>query len=283
MTGLGSDLMAVIAALISYPIKGCAGVHLERATVEPTGLPQDRAFMVVDDRGVARTQRRDPRLATLRPAVSADGRSLVVGAPGAAEVQVEVDLDSARRDVEMFGVPHPGIDQGDEVAAWLSEVLDAPSRLVRVPPERRRVADGWVSGLSHYADSSAVHLIAQASLDELNARLAGRGEPPAPMERFRPNVVVAGWPEPHLEDRIRWMTAGRATLAYAKLAIRCAVPMVDQRTGAKDGPEPLRTLATYRRAARGGLALGIKLSVVEPGELAVGDEVRVDSWGGSEL
>lgn len=275
--------MTVIAALISYPIKGCAGVSLNRATLEATGLPQDRAFMVVDERGVARTQRRDPRLATVRPAVSGDGRSLVVRAPGGAELNVEVDVDSARRDVEMFGTPLLGIDQGDEVAAWFSGALGAPSRLVRVPPERRRVADGWVPGPSHYADSSAVHLISQASFDDLNVRLAARGEPPAPWERFRPNIVVTGWSEPHLEDRVRWLTAGSAKLAYAKLAIRCAVPMVDQSTGTKDGPEPLRTLATFRRASRGGLAFGIKLSVVEPGELAVGDVARVDSWADSEL
>jgi uncharacterized protein YcbX len=70
---------------------------------------------------------------------------------------------------------------------------------------------------------------------------------------------------------------------YAKLAIRCAVTMVDQDSGTRAGPEPLRTLATYRRAPEGGVAFGVKLSVVRPGKLALGDEVNVQSWGEPEL
>ena len=275
--------MATVAELMSYPVKGCAGVRLTEASLEPTGLPHDRAFMVVDERGVFRSQRRDPLLAAIRPEVSADGEGIVLRAPGAEDLCIEVDVNSARRDVELFGVPYQGIDQGRHAAAWLSGVLGTPSRLVRVPPEHGRVTDGWVPGPSHYADSSAVHLISQASLDALNGRLAGRGEPPVPMARFRPNIVVSGWDEPHLEDQVRWLGVGNAKLAYAKLAIRCAVTMVNQRSGTKAGREPLRTLATYRRASQGGIAFGVKLSVVTPGKLAAGDNVCVISWDDSEF
>jgi uncharacterized protein YcbX len=275
--------MAVVAGLVSYPVKGCAGVPLTNASLEPTGLPHDRAFMVVDERGVFRSQRRDRMLAVIRAEVSSDSAAIMLRAPGAEDLRVEVDVNSARQDVELFGVPYQGIDQGRHAAAWLSGVLGTPSRLVRVPPEHGRVADGWVPGPSHYADSSAVHLISQASLDALNGHLAERGEPPVPMARFRPNVVISGWDEPHLEDRLRWLTIGNAKLAYAKLAIRCAVPLVDQRTGTKSGREPLRTLATYRRASQGGIAFGVKLSVVKPGSLAVGDNLSVSSWDDSEF
>jgi MOSC domain-containing protein len=103
------------------------------------------------------------------------------------------------------------------------------------------------------------------------------------MARFRPNIVISRWDEPHLEDRVRWLTIGNAKLAYAKLAIRCAVPLVDQQTGAKAGREPLRTLAAYRRASPGGIAFGVKLSVVSPGKLAMGDNVCVSSWDDSEF
>jgi uncharacterized protein YcbX len=59
--------------------------------------------------------------------------------------------------------------------------------------------------------------------------------------------------------------------------------MVNQQTGAKAGPEPLRTLATYRRATEGGVAFGTKYAVLRPGKLSAGDEVHVTSWGESEL
>ena len=78
------------------------------------------------------------------------------------------------------------------------------------------------------------------------------------------------------------MSIGVARLGYAKLAIRCVVTTVGQDSGAKSGPEPLRTLAGYRRAAEGGLAFGVTSAVTGTGTISVGDEVRVQQWGVSE-
>jgi uncharacterized protein YcbX len=51
--------------------------------------------------------------------------------------------------------------------------------------------------------------------------------------------------------------------------------MVDQPTGRRAGPEPLRTLADYRRDPDGGVTFGIKVSVDVPGVVSVGDSVVV--------
>jgi len=59
--------------------------------------------------------------------------------------------------------------------------------------------------------------------------------------------------------------------------------MVDQASGRKAGLEPIRTLASYRRAAEGGVAFGAKFAVSRGGKVALGDEVRVGRWGDSEL
>jgi uncharacterized protein YcbX len=184
---------------------------------------------------------------------------LTLCAPGIDPVEVDVDLGPARTDVLLFGARYQGIDQGGTVAAWLSCVLGAPSRLVRVTPEHSRVFDGETSGTSGFADSCAVHLLSRSSLELLNERLLDRGASPVPMSRFRPNIVVDGWPTPHTEDHARHLTMGTVGLAYAKLAVRCAVTVVDQQTGTRTGPEPLRTLATYRRVS-GGLSFGVKLA-----------------------
>jgi uncharacterized protein len=248
--------------------------------VTEAGLAHDRTFMVVDADGVCRSQRRDPRLAVIQPSISADGGHLTLRAVGAEDLRVEVDLNSARRDVILSRSRYRGIDQGGSAAQWLSSVLGRPSRLVRVPPEHQRVTDGWTAGTSAYADSSPVHAISRATLWELNRRLAGAA---VPMSRFRPNVVIDGWEHPHMEDRVRRVRAGNAELGYAKLAIRCAVTMVDQRSGVKAGPEPIRALAAYRRAPGGGVAFGVKFSVLQPGKLTVGDEVTVLSWAEPEL
>ncbi|MFB7135431.1 MOSC domain-containing protein [Streptomyces sp. NPDC056237] len=275
--------MAWIAALSYYPVKGCAGTSVDDATLTPAGLAHDRSFMVTDADGVFRSQRRHPQLALIRPEISSDGGRLTLRGLGLDLLTIDVDTIGARRDVELFGVPYKGIDQGDEAAGWLSEFLGAPTRLMRVPPEHNRVTDGRTPGTSGYADSCAVHVLSRSTLDLLNERLAERGSAPLPMDRFRPNIVIEGWDEPHVEDRARHITMGEAELGYAKPAIRCVATVVDQKVGAKAGPEPLRTLADYRRAAEGGVAFGTKFAVLRPGELSVGDQVIVGSWGEPEL
>ncbi|QLH26618.1 MOSC domain-containing protein [Streptomyces sp. Rer75] len=275
--------VARVVELVSYPIKGCAGMRMHTAVLTPAGLAHDRSFMVTSEEGVFRSQRRDPRLALIRPEISSDGLRLMLHAPALDSVGIDVDASGRPREVDLFGAPFRGIDQGDEAAAWLSDVLGAPSRLVRVPADHDRVTDGRTPGTSGYADSCAIHVLSRSTVDLLNERLDERGTPPLPMDRFRPNIVVDGWNTPHTEDRAHRITIGDTELGYAKLAIRCAVTMVDQQSGAKAGPEPLRTLATYRRAAEGGIAFGTKYAVLCPGKLSEGDEVHVTSWGESEV
>ncbi|MGX1851008.1 MOSC N-terminal beta barrel domain-containing protein [Streptomyces sp. NBC_01456] len=273
--------MVTVVELISYPVKGCAGIPASEAELTPAGLRHDRSFMVVGTDGVFRSQRKDPRLAVIRPEVGADGTQLTLSAPGVEPLRFDIDhgAGTARAAVEMFGTPYRAVDQGTEAADWLSEVLGAPSRLVRVPPEHDRVTDGLTPGTSGFADSSAVHLVSRATLDDLNARITAAGRAPLPMSRFRPNLVVDGWTEPATEDRARRLTAGDCALGFTKLAIRCAVTLVDQRTGAKAGPEPLRTLATYRREPGGGVSFGSKFSVLRTGKVALGDAFHVTDWG----
>nr|WP_202558943.1 MOSC N-terminal beta barrel domain-containing protein [Streptomyces sp. SID5789] len=280
--------------MICYPVKGCAGTSVNDAFLTPAGLAHDRSFMVIGEDGIFRTQRRQPRLALIRPAISTDGSWLTLdsaeGAGRFGTLRLDVTTSAPRRDVDLFGNPFQGIDQGDEAATWLSEFLGTPSRLVRVPPEHDRIADGLTPGPTGYADSSAVHLLSRASLALLNRRMAERGAPMLPMNRFRPNIVVDSHDghdhdsgdrsaSPHAEDRARRITIGDAELGFAKLAVRCAVTLVEQEAGARRGPEPLRTLASYRRAAGGGVVFGAKFSVITPGKLSVGDEVVVRDWG----
>jgi uncharacterized protein YcbX len=154
------------------------------------------------------------------------------------------------------------------MAEWLTAVLGRPSRLVIAPPEHDRATDGETPGTSGYADSSAVHLVAEESLADLNSRL----DPPLPIARFRPNIVVAG-AAAYAEDALRHLRIGDVELGWTKIAVRCAVTLVDPATGRRAGPEPLRTLARYRRDPAGGVVFGTKFAVLRPGRLRVGDPV----------
>ncbi|MFD1046215.1 MOSC domain-containing protein [Kibdelosporangium lantanae] len=126
-------------------------------------------------------------------------------------------------------------------------------------------------------DCTAVHVLSLSSLDGLNARIIERGAEPLPMNRFRPNIVITGWPDPHTEDRVHRMRIGDVEIGFGELAIRCAVTLVDQSDGRRAGPEPIRTLADYRREPD-GVTFGLKAAVLTPGNIAVGDGVTVTEW-----
>ncbi|MFH9550814.1 MOSC domain-containing protein [Streptomyces sp. NPDC017435] len=225
--------VARLTGITYYPVKGCAGTALREVTLTSTGLPHDRTFAIADDKGDLRWQGGDPRLALIHPELS-DG-VLTLRAPG---------RDPVRAD-------------SDDVHAWITDVLGAPSTLVRSP-------DG---------NGGRLHLVSRASLDALNHRIAERGADPLPMNRFRPNLVVDGWDVPHTEDGAARLAIAGAELAFTEDTIRCAITMVDQRTGRRSGPEPLRTLADYRRADGGGVAFGAYFEVLRAGKVSVGDAV----------
>lgn len=128
-----------------------------------------------------------------------------------------------------------------------------------------------------FADAYALLITSESSLDGLNQRIAERGGEPVPMARFRPNIVVRGWPRPHTEDVVERITIGTGEVAFTKVCKRCAVPLVDQESGVKAGPEPIRTLARYRRLPSGGVTFGANYVVLTPGPVAVGDPVIAHS------
>ncbi|MFF9318802.1 MOSC domain-containing protein [Streptomyces sp. NPDC014735] len=272
-----------VRELTYYPVKGCAGTAVDSARVLGTGLEHDRTFMVVDATdGAFRSQRTHPAMAAIGVEVLDGGAALALSAEGVEPLRVDVVPDGPRREVSMFDRPlGVAADQGDKVAEWFSDALGAESRLVRVAPGFDR--DGWgdTPGKVNFADAHAVLVASTASLDGLNSRIAARGDAaPVPMDRFRANIVLAGDDDPHFEDRVRRMTLGTVELAHSVRATRCAVPMVDQRTGRRAGPEPIRTLSTYRREPEYGnkVSFGAKNAVVREGVVSVGDTVEVAEW-----
>ncbi|WP_406381400.1 MOSC domain-containing protein [Streptomyces sp. NBC_01618] len=272
-----------VRELAYYPVKGCAGTTVDSAQVLGTGLEHDRTFMVVDAAdGAFRSQRTHPSMAAIRVEVLGSGAALTLSADGVEPLRLKVDPDGPRREVSMFDRPlGVAVDQGDEIANWFSDALGAKSRLVRVAPGFDR--DGWgdTPGKVNFADAHAVLVASTASLDDLNARITARGDAKTvPMDRFRPNIVLTGNDEPHFEDRVRRMTIASVELAHSVRAMRCAVPMVDQSTGHRAGPEPIRTLSTYRREPEYGnkVSFGAKNAVVCEGVVRVGDTVEVAEW-----
>lgn len=286
-----SDLSARIDQLWIYPVKSCAGVSLTQASLTPTGLEWDRAWMVVDAQGEFVTQRELPRMALIQPAFKLD--QLVLRAPGMLALHLSLDgVESARR-VRVWDDEVDAWDMGDLAAQWFSDFLgpEAPDdlkrlRLVRFDPEVRRVCSlKWTGGresVTQFADGFGVLVASTASLDELNARLAKAGEAPVDMRRFRPNIVLGGV-ESADEDRIgSWRVqtdAGVAALENVKPCARCPIPNIDPAT-AVPSPAVSDALQAYRQDRRlnGAVTFGMNAIVLEGDGLTlkVGQAVAAD-------
>jgi uncharacterized protein YcbX len=128
--------------------------------------------------------------------------------------------------------------------------------------------------LTSFSDGYPLLLIGQAALDDLNARLAI----PVSMERFRPNIVFSGG-SPYLEDSWQAFSIGQMLFRAVKPCARCVLTTIDPLTGVR-GPEPLRTLATYRTRANKVL-FGMNLLYEGSGRLSVGDALHGFSAAGT--
>ncbi|APR39382.1 MOSC domain-containing protein [Paraburkholderia sp. SOS3] len=288
--------MPFISALYVYPIKSCAGIALQAADVVSHGLRWDRHWMVVEGDGRFVSQREYPRMATIRTALAADRLELSAptlhdtfalpfDAPAHARtVRVTVWKDSFR-----------ALDEGDAAAQWFSRALAAPVRLVRFDPDPVRHASrkwtGEIEAPVQFADGFPLLVTNESSLDEINRRLAGKGASAVPMNRFRPNIVLAGDLDAFDEDyvdTVRLDAHGEhqrvpVVLRLVKPCARCPITTVDQTRGAPDPAwphEPLDTLAGWRADPRvdGGLTFGQNAIVIagQGGQLRVGDATRCE-------
>jgi len=258
-----------LSGIYIYPVKSCAGLQLQATCLDRFGPEGDRRWMVVGESGDFITQRDIPRMALIRATPVGGGLQLRCGDSG---VEVETPPPGLPlRGVRVWTDRVQAMDAGDEAAAWLSEQLGRSCRLVYMPGESVRRVDGAYAREGEtvgFADGFPLLLISQASLDDLNRRLPT----PVPMNRFRPNLVIAGC-EPFAEDCWKRIRIGALSFDVAKPCARCAIPSIVQETAERDR-HINRTLAAYRRV-NGQVLFGQNLLYRQTGRLAAGDAVEV--------
>ena len=254
-----------------YPVKSCRGVAFEEAVLEKRGLRHDRRWMVVDEERQFLTQRTEPRLALV--GVRIEGEELRLTSAGHGELRLSAPLDGNERTrVRVWKDEVEAADGGAEAAAWMTEWLGRPARLVYLPDDSVRAVNPKYANAGDrvsFADGFPLLLVTTASLTDLNTKLTE----PVPMDRFRPNIVVDG-AEPWAEDAWKRLRIGASGLRVAKPCARCVVTTTDQQTGAR-GVEPLRTLATFRNVG-GEVMFGQNAIPENEGVLRVGDAVVID-------
>ena len=262
------DVTARIARLFVYPVKSCAGVEVQEAILTETGLDWDRAWMVVDEHGEFVSQRELPRMALITPRLRLS--DVVLRAPGMLALHLAMDAAEEPVKVRVWDDEVDAYDMGGVAAQWFSDFLGQKLRLVRFDPQVRRLSSlKWTGGVeapNQFADGFPVLVASEASLSLLNERLAAGGHAAVGMERFRPNVVLAGV-DAHDEDRLGVMHIatgqGEAQLKPVKPCARCPIPNVDPAT-AVSSPEVGDTLQGYRQDARlnGAVTFGMNAIVL---------------------
>ena len=160
-----SDTGVRVVALNLYPVKSCAGIALQEATVTAGGIEHDREWMIVregsstvEDPAVIVTARMFSKVGAIQPSFDDKSRlvltvPLVRSARALDELKgVEVSASTASLAVTsprkrvlitalVWRTKCDGIDQGDDVAAFLSAYLGAAVRLIRMPGPDRLLAD----------------------------------------------------------------------------------------------------------------------------------------------
>jgi len=278
-----------VSRIAIYPVKGCARVELQRARIGRTGLEGDREYVVVREEAGADgvhlfLTQRDKRsrddakpqslaaLALIRPETGEGVLRLTWKGSDPVAVSREPRAGGATTLVRIHRDTVSAVDQGEEVAGWLSDHLGLKVRLVRASGAFHRMAkQNYLRNDNQIAfqDAYPVHWFLRESLDELSER-AGKE---VPWTRFRPNVVGEGG-EPQAEHRVYEGRIGEVRFVQPKPCTRCPVTTVDQELGERTGNEPLTALSRYKRWDRTGEVLfGENVLPLEEGWIEVGDEI----------
>ena len=276
-------MSVVLRSLHVYPVKSLRGIDLEAATLTPSGLEHDRAWLLVDARGRFMSQRQYPGMARIRTRMS--GQGLELSRTGQEPLHVPFALPAGQRfRTKVWDDECLVLDEGDDASRWCASALgldDAP-RLVRMAPEfqrgMKRPERYGANTTIDFADTAPLLIANLASLAALNAALEDRGHEAVPMNRFRANLVVEGL-EAFAEHQVEQLEGNGFRLGLRYPRERCVMTTMDQSTGARDpSGQPFALLREINPMPDNprGPAFG-ELAVVEAGAgetLRSGDRMR---------
>ena len=265
-----------LAAIYVYPVKSLRGFQVTRAQIQQGGIAGDRMWVVLNKHGMFMHQRDYPQMA--RVAATYSPSALVLQTEGMTPLEVPLSADpalgesasGAARYVHLWRRSAPVVPTTPEADGWLSDALGHRAYLMaltRAVPARNCPDYERSSTLQ---DATPFHLTSESSLADLNTRTSVV----VPMNRFRPNVVVSGFPA-YAEDDWKRIAIGGIQLRWIKHCTRCVTTMTDQVTGARERREPLLALSTYRRLGPEVVFGHYLVADTMSGHIEVGDRVNV--------
>lgn len=256
-----------VDSLYIYPIKSMGGISVEKAELTDRGFKNDRAFMLVDEKGVFVSQRKFPKMALFTPSIK--GEIITVKYKDDSFSFNGNEDDSMEIYTEIWNQKVKSNQVSSLANEWFSDQLGTTCRVVTYSSQEIRMKKfnkaPWSSAVS-YADGYPYLIVGTQSLDDLNNKLDVK----LGMDRFRPNIVVKT-SIAFVEDLWEDVQIGQSSLKLIKRCSRCGMTTIDQNTG-KRGSEPLVTLAGYRSFDK-QICFGMNAIMTNEGIISVGDEV----------
>ncbi len=271
------ELVGSVRSLWRYPVKSMLGESPSRLEVDPRGIRGDRAYALWDHASGRVASAKNPRLWKDLLAYAARYRQ----EPGAEAPLPPVVIRPLRN-----GGGSELCSSEVDVGAFFSGLFGRRVSLLDTPPQGASLDQYWppVEGRAYqevtnalelpagtFFDACPIHAITTATLARLRQL-----EPQLDfaVERFRPNLLISA-PE-GVEGFVEEAWSGSCLQIGEQLVLRvdggcprCVVTTLAQ-SDLDENLEILRATARHN-----GVVAGIRLSVVAPGPVAVGDPVRL--------
>ncbi|PCJ47658.1 MAG: MOSC domain-containing protein [Gammaproteobacteria bacterium] len=261
----------IIKSLHRYPIKSFRGESLKSLRVKFTGFEFDRHWMLVDDKGVFMSQRRNSRMALIEARLQ--GEFLLIKIPNQEIIKsaIEISENSKLSDYVIWQDEIKALAVNPKIDQLISEFLNKPCQLVVMSARQpRTITDSAAKGIVSFADAFPFLLIGTESLATLNNKLVKN----VTMENFRPNIVIETT-KAHEEDSWQEIQIGEVRFRNVKLCSRCILTTVDPKTAERSqDQEPLSTLITYRKIEQ-KIMFGSNLIALNEGLIKAEDNLKV--------
>ena len=253
-----------VTGLAITPVKGTRLRAVDRVQLGPYGVRENRRFFLVDGRDEMVNATHLGMLNAVVSDYDDKERRLSLRFPDGRLLEDEVRLGDEVK-ARFYSESVSARFVTGEWSEAISEYVGQPLRLVEAGDE----------GAVDRGASGAISLVSRASLERLAARAERSSVDP---RRFRMLIEVDG-AGPHDEDSWvgRTLQVGDAVLRGRGHVGRCVMTNRHPETGEID-LQTLKILGRYRRDldTTEPVAFGIYGEVVRPGQVGVGDPVRLD-------
>jgi uncharacterized protein YcbX len=264
--------MLSVSDLFIYPVKSLGGIAVSSALLTDRGFEHDRRWMLVDAQNRFLTQRTLPAMALLQVQLTPAGLRIQHKINRAEKMEVSFQPSSLSTvKVSVWDDVCEAQYVHEQVDTWLSDMLSFRCRLVYMPDSSLRPVDTRYAAhreITSLSDGYPVLMIGQASLDDVNRRMAVS----LPMNRFRPNIVCSG-SSPFEEDTMAHFRIREMDFYAVKPCARCVMTTINQ-DDAMAAKEPLKTLSAYRNK-NNKIYFGQNILYRGSGLVQVGDRIEV--------